>query len=95
MFCLMKRCDFGLPIKGEIKGRSRVAARPQGMNDKTGQSDDPRRQLTSLLGVNKRHIDQMFAHEPNLQLIRPNHVADQQVVGAVVAQIGRFLRELA
>ncbi len=33
----------------------------------------------------------MLGNKPRLQLVRTNHIADQQVVGAVVASVGGFL----
>ena len=41
------------------------------------------------VGVDQRPIDQVFRNEPDLHLVRANHVAHQQVVGAVVALLVR------
>ena len=39
----------------------------------------------SFLGSNQRHVHQMLAQEPHLQFIGPQHIADRQVVGSIVA----------
>ena len=45
---------------------------------------------SSSAGDDQRNIHQMFGQEPNLQFIGPDNTAHQQVVGAVVAQLGGF-----
>jgi hypothetical protein len=39
--------------------------------------------------VGQRHLDGVLGHEPHLQLVAPDYIADDQVVGAVVATLGR------
>ena len=41
-----------------------------------------------LIRADQRHVHQMFGEEPNLQLVAANHLADQQIVGAIVAGVG-------
>src|SRR5580658_8854499 len=48
-----------------------------------------------LLGENQRHIHQVFADEPDLHLVGPDDVADQQVVAAFIAQVGSLLGQIA
>lgn len=41
-----------------------------------------------FFGMNKRHVDQVLAQKPGLQLIGPQHLADEKVIRAIVAQFG-------
>ena len=41
-----------------------------------------------LLSVDQWHLHKMLAQEPHLQLVRPQHVADRQVVCTVVSERG-------
>src|SRR2546428_4673972 len=50
---------------------------------------------TAPLDPYDRHVDEMLGDEPDLQLVRSEDVAHQQVVGAVVAVVRRFLDGLA
>jgi len=36
--------------------------------------------------MHERRIDQVFAEEPGLQFIGAQHIADGQIVGAIVSQ---------
>jgi hypothetical protein len=47
----------------------------------------------SVSGFSQRHVHQMLAQEPYLQLVGAQDVADRQIVGAVVAQFISQLRE--
>jgi hypothetical protein len=48
-----------------------------------------------LFRVYEGCIHKMFAEEPGLQFIGPQHVADDQIVGAIVAQLVGKARQLA
>src|SRR5215467_2482435 len=41
------------------------------------------------LGADERRVDDVFGDEPDLQFVLPDDVAHQQVVGSIVARIGR------
>src|SRR5438309_9363501 len=40
-------------------------------------------------GAYERRVDDVLGHEPRLQFVAPDHVADQQIVRPVVARLGR------
>ena len=40
-----------------------------------------------LVGVDERHVDDVLGDEPDLHLVGADDVADQQIVGAVVAAL--------
>src|SRR5438552_3612959 len=44
---------------------------------------------STLHRLHERHVDHVLGHEPDLQFVAPNHVADQQVVRSIVAGFGR------
>src|ERR1700761_3284096 len=48
----------------------------------------PRGSNGSLFGEDQRHVNQVLADEPDLHLVGPDDIAYQQIVRAVVAQIG-------
>src|SRR5437588_11867718 len=40
--------------------------------------------------VDQRHIDQVLPDEPDLHLVRADHVADQHIIGAIIARLSRL-----
>jgi len=52
----------------------------------------PSRTQPRLLSMHQRHIHQVLAEEPDLQFIGPQHIADDKIVSAGVAQFVRTFR---
>src|SRR5579884_2947607 len=46
-----------------------------------------------LFCLDQRHVDQMLAQEPNLEFTGAQHFANEQVVGALIAQSGGAARQ--
>jgi len=38
------------------------------------------------MSFDQRHVHQMLAQEPRLKFVRPQHVADNKIIGTVIAQ---------
>src|ERR1700730_5359617 len=47
-----------------------------------------------LFRTNQRNLDQVLAQEPDLQFVGAENIAHDQVVGAIVAQIGGAASQL-
>src|SRR5215471_14374359 len=45
--------------------------------------------------MNQRDVDKMFAQKPDLKFIRPQDFADNEVVGAIIAESGSAPRQRA
>jgi len=48
-----------------------------------------RRGHAGLHRLHERHVDDVLGDEPDLQLVAANHAADDQIVGAIVTDLGR------
>jgi hypothetical protein len=46
-----------------------------------------------LLHLHQRNVNQVFAQKPHLQFVRADHITHDQVISAVVTQLGSASRE--
>jgi hypothetical protein len=73
-------------VGGHGQQRAIIGPRPGGLSRIRGSSASLLRSLV-LLGVHEWNIHDVLGHEPYLQLVAADHVAHDEIVGAVVARI--------
>ena len=81
------RRGFGRAARSAASAVPASSARPSGHRIRSPPSRSSVRRARSL-GAHERGVDQVLGEEPGLQLAGADHLGDEQVVGAVVADLG-------